>query len=152
MTSGEAYVPAALRERVSRQARHRCRDARWRREYEEGQIYRLDLVGWRRETTRERPSGELISIRPDWVAEVLSPDNAGDDLVKKLRTLSRLRVPYCWIVDPGHRTLTVMRWTPDGYLTALTAEENDVVRAEPFDAVEILLAVIFGGEEPQPRT
>ena len=115
-------------------------------EYEPTHIYRHDLVGWRRESTPERPSGRLIRIRPDWVAEVLSPSNAGNDLVKKLRTLTRHAVPHYWIVDPEHRTLTVLRWTPDGYLTALTADENEVVRAEPFEAIELEVAALFGGE------
>jgi Uma2 family endonuclease len=114
--------------------------------YEERQIYRHDVVGWRRETTLERPAGRPIRIRPDWVCEILSPSNAGNDLVKKLRTLARHRVPHYWIVDPEHRTLTVMRWTPDGYLAALTAGDEDVVRAEPFDAIDLHVAVLFGGE------
>jgi Uma2 family endonuclease len=114
--------------------------------YEDRQVYRHDIAGWRRESTPERPSGSPVCIRPDWVAEVLSPSNAGNDLVKKLRTLSRHRVPHYWIVDPEHRTLTVMRWTADGYLTALTASEEDVVRAEPFDAIELYVTVLFGGE------
>lgn len=114
--------------------------------YEEGQVYRHDVVGWRRATTPERPSGRPIRIRPDWVSEVLSPSNAGNDLVRKLRTLSKHGVPYYWIVDPEHRTLTVMRWTRDGYLTALTADARDVVRAEPFDAIDFHVAVLFGGE------
>jgi Uma2 family endonuclease len=115
-------------------------------EYEQRQVYRHDAVGWRRETTPERPSGRLVRIRPDWVAEVLSPSNAGNDLVKKLRTLSQHGVPHYWIVDPEHRTLTVMRWTADGYLTVLTAAEEDVVRAEPFDAIELDVGMLFGVE------
>jgi Uma2 family endonuclease len=91
----------------------------------------------------------VILIRPDWVAEVLSTSNAGNDLVKKLRTLHRHGVPHYWIVDPEHRTLTVMRWTPDGYLTALTAEEHDVVRAEPFDAIDLHVAMLFGGQDDE---
>ncbi|UQA55545.1 Uma2 family endonuclease [Polyangium aurulentum] len=115
-------------------------------QYEETQIYRHDVVGWRRETTPERPSGKPVRIRPDWVAEVLSTSNAGNDLVKKLRTLHRHGVPHYWIVDPVHRTLTVMRWTADGYLNAVTASEEDVVRAEPFDAIELRVGVLFGGD------
>jgi Uma2 family endonuclease len=115
-------------------------------EYEATQVYRHDLVGWRRESTPERPSGRFVRTRPDWVAEVLSPSNAGNDLVKKLRTLTRHAVPHYWIVDPEHRTLTVLRWTPAGYLTALTADENEVVRAEPFDAIELQVGALFGGE------
>jgi Uma2 family endonuclease len=117
-------------------------------QYDGKQIYRHDLVGWRRETTPERPSGRLIRIRPDWVAEVLSPSNAGNDLSKKLRTLHNHGVPHYWIVDPEHRALLVMRWTADGYLTALTASEDDVVRAEPFDGIDLHVAVLFGGDPP----
>jgi len=115
-------------------------------QYDEQQIYRHDLVGWRRETTSHRPSGRLIRVRPDWVAEILSPSNAGNDLVKKLRTLTQHRVPHYWIVDPEHRTHTVMRWTAEGYLTALTAGEDDVVHAEPFDDIALQVAALFGGE------
>lgn len=115
-------------------------------QYEDGQVYRHDVVGWRRSGTSERPSGRPILIRPDWVAEVLSPSNAGNDLVKKLRTLSKRCVPHYWLVNPEHRTLTVMRWTADGYLTALTAGQEHVVRAEPFDAIDLHVAVLFGGE------
>jgi Uma2 family endonuclease len=117
-------------------------------EYEPHQVYRHDLVGWRRERAPRRPAGSPVPIRPDWVCEVLSPSNARNDLVKKLRALHQHEVPFYWIVDPEHRTLTVLRWTPDGYLAALTAGGSDAVRAEPFDAVDIDLGVVFseGGE------
>jgi Uma2 family endonuclease len=114
--------------------------------YDERHVYRHDLVGWRRETTPQRPSGRPVRVRPDWVAEVLSPSNAGNDLVKKLRTLHRQGVPHYWIVDPEHRTLMVMRWMADGYLTTLTASVEDVVRAEPFDAIELNVGMLFGVE------
>lgn len=116
-------------------------------QYEEGQVYRHDIVGWRRESLAERPRGRFVRVRPDWVAEVLSPSNASNDLVKKLRTLGRHRVPHYWLVDPERRTLAVMRWTPEGYLTALAADETEIVRAEPFDAIDLHVATIFGVED-----
>lgn len=112
-------------------------------EYEPHQVYRHDLVGWRRERLPRRPAGSPVTMRPDWVCEVLSSSNAQNDLVRKLRTLQRAGMPHYWLVDPNHRTLTVLRWTPDGYLAALTAGGSDVVRAEPFEAVELNLGVIF---------
>jgi Uma2 family endonuclease len=115
--------------------------------YEERQTYRHDVVGWRRERSPARPSEMPVRLRPDWVCEVLSPSNAGDDLVKKLRTLHRHGVPHYWIADPEHRTLTVMRWNQEAYLTVLTAEERDVVRAEPFDAVEFRVELLFERDE-----
>ena len=112
--------------------------------YEASQIFRHDVAGWRRDNLAERPHTRPVEVRPDWVAEVLSPSNAGNDLVKKLRVLSRHRVPHYWIVDPEHRTLTVMRWTQDGYLNALIAGEDEKVRAEPFDAIELDVGRLFG--------
>ena len=53
-----------------------------------------------------------------------------------------------WI--PINRTLTVLRWTPDGYLTALTADESEVVRAEPFKAIELHVGMLFGEEAEGP--
>jgi Uma2 family endonuclease len=112
-------------------------------EYEPHQVYRHDLVGWRRERSPRCPTGSPVTIRPDWVCEVLSSSNAQNDLVRKLRTLQRAGVPHYWLADPGHRTLTVLRWTPEGYLAALTAGGSDVVRAEPFEAVALDLGVLF---------
>ena len=43
-------------------------------------------------------------------------------------------------------TLRVFRWTPDGYLVALTAQAGQRVRAEPFDAIELEVGVLFGGD------
>jgi Uma2 family endonuclease len=113
-------------------------------EYERGQCYRHDAVGWRRERSATRPAGTPVVLRPDWVCEILSPSTARNDLVVKLRGLHRAGVPHYWIVDPEHRTLTVLRHAPDAYLTVLTAAQGDVVRAEPFEAIEIDLARLLG--------
>ena len=110
------------------------------------EIYRPDLVGWQRDRMPERPSGRPLKTRPDWWCEVLSRSNAKTDLVDKLRVLQAAGVPHYWIVNPDHETLTVLRWTPDGYLTALTARRGEVVRAEPFDAVELSVGLLFGDD------
>ncbi|MFT3773094.1 MAG: Uma2 family endonuclease [Minicystis sp.] len=111
------------------------------------EVYRPDIVGWRRERVPDRPTGRPVMVRPDWVCEVLSTSNASNNLVKKLRVYHRAEVPHYWIVDPQHETLTVLRWTPDGYLTALTAGRGDRVRAEPFAAIELPVGALFGDEE-----
>ncbi|WP_437984573.1 hypothetical protein [Sorangium sp. So ce117] len=38
------------------------------------------------------------------------------------------------------------RWTPEGYLVALRAERGERIRAEPFDALELQVGVLFGDE------
>jgi Uma2 family endonuclease len=116
-------------------------------QYETHQVYLHDVVGWRRERVPERPTGRPIRPRPDWACELLSPSNAKNDLVDKFKVLYANGVPHYWIADPIARTLIVHRWEANGYLVALTAGAGDVVRAEPFDAVELRVSALFGIEE-----
>lgn len=109
-------------------------------------IVRPDLAGWRRERVPERPTGRPVRVRPDWICEVLSASNANTDLVEKLALYSRSGVPHYWIVDPQNETLTVHRLVPDGYLIAMRVGKDAVVRAEPFEAVELRVCTLFGGE------
>lgn len=113
---------------------------------ESNDIVRPDVLGWRRETFPERPSGYPVRVRPDWVCEVISVGRAKDDTVRKLRLYHRAAIPHYWIADPRDATLTVMRWSPAGYVTVLVAERDEVVRAEPFEAVEIAVGTLFGDD------
>ena len=119
-------------------------------QFESGDVVRPDVVGWRRASCPERPMGTPVRQRPDWICEVVSPANAKDDTVKKLRLYHRVAIAHFWIVDPRDATLTVMRWSSDGYVTLLRAERGEVVRAEPFDAVEIAVGTLFGDDPPDP--
>lgn len=113
-----------------------------------GDVVRPDVLGWRREHCPDRPTGTPVKVRPDWVCEVVSASNATDDTVKKLRLYHQVSVPHYWLVDPRDATLTVMRWSPDGYVTLLRAERGEVVRAEPFEAIEIVVGTLFGEDPP----
>ncbi len=113
-------------------------------ELETHEVYRPDLVGWRRDRARERPRGRPIRMRPDWVAEILSPSNAETDLGTKLFAYQRAGVPHYWIIDPEHETLTVYRCTVEGYVVHLTAGKRERVHAPPFEEVEIEIAQPFG--------
>ena len=116
-------------------------------EFETHEVYIPDIVGWRRDRTPDRPSGHPVRIRPDWVCEVLSPSTAAQDQVNKQRTFHRCGVDHYWIVDPERRILTVQRWRPEGYLVVLSANSSETVRAEPFDAIELRVGLLFG-EDP----
>jgi Uma2 family endonuclease len=111
------------------------------------EVYRPDVVGWRRERMPEIPQESPISLRPDWICEVLSHSTARNDLVKKMRVYHRVSVPHYWIVDPDREMLSVYRFTADGYLMALMAEPGELVRAEPFGDVELDVGALFGDEE-----
>jgi len=116
-----------------------------------GDVVRPDVLGWRREHCPERPVGTPIRVRPDWICEVVSPSDAKNDTIKKLRLYHQVAVPHYWIVDPRDSTLTVMRWSQAGYVTLMRAERAEVVRAEPFDAIELAVGTLFGDDPPEPN-
>ncbi len=104
-----------------------------------------DVVGWPRERAPERPSGTLVSLRPDWVCEILS-SNRSNDLVVKMKILRDAGVPHYWVVDPVEGVLTVYRLNAGAWTVALSAGRGESVRAEPFDAVQLETNLLFGAE------
>ena len=112
------------------------------------QIYRPDAAGWRAERLPALPTESPVTVRPDWVCEILSRSNPQNDLIKKMRTYHRSEVGHYWILDPESETLSVHRWTAEGYLLAQTAEGREAIRAEPFDAVEISVHSLIEGDDP----
>lgn len=116
---------------------------------ESAEIVRPDVVGWRRETAPERPTGFPVTIRPDWICEVVSPSRPTDDTVKKLRLYQRVAIPHYWVVDPRDATLTIMRWNDAGYITVMRAERGEIIRAEPFEQIEIAVGTLFGDDPPE---
>lgn len=115
-------------------------------EFSRDQIYRPDAAGWRRERVPERPTGAPITVLPDWVCEIISPSKPARDLVQKKRTYHQRQIPHYWLIDPRDETLTVLRWSPDGYIEVLLAQRGDRVRAEPFAAIELPVGVFFGDD------
>lgn len=113
---------------------------------ETNDVVRPDVLGWRRESCPERPTGAPVRVRPDWICEIVFPSRATDDTIKKLRLYHRVAVPHYWIADPRDATLTVMRWSKDGYVTRLRADQHEVGRAEPFDEVALDVGTLFGAD------
>jgi len=112
------------------------------------EVVRPDVAGWRRDRCPERPTGTPVKPRPDWICEVVSASNAKHDTLKKLRLYHRSAIPHYWLVDPRDATLTVMRWSSDGYVTLLRAERGETVRPEPFEQIELAVGTLFGDDPP----
>lgn len=103
-----------------------------------------DLAGWRRERMPEVPVDEaFFTLAADWVCEVLSPSTARLDRTRKLAAYARHRVGHVWFVDGLAQTLEVLRLDGDTYRIVLTAASDERVRAEPFDAIELDLAILW---------
>jgi Uma2 family endonuclease len=111
---------------------------------------RPDVVGWRRDRHARVPQPDargVVTERPDFLCEVLSASTARYDQGEKRDAYFHAAVPYYWLVDPEIRTLTVLEWTPRGYLILRVAGPGETVRAAPFEGVEIPVDELFMDEE-----
>jgi Uma2 family endonuclease len=115
--------------------------------FEDDEIYRPDVAGWRRERLPVLPAEIPVTVRPDWVCEILSPSNERNDIVAKMLTYQRCRVPHYWLIDPILEALVVYRWTDTGYLLSQSARHDERIRAEPFDAVAFSVRGLLDGDD-----
>jgi Uma2 family endonuclease len=102
-----------------------------------------DIAGWRRERMGETPSTAFISLAPDWVCEVLSPSTEAIDRSEKMAIYAREGVGHAWLVQPLVRTLEVYRRQGTAWLRVGAWYDGAVVRAEPFDAIELELGALW---------
>ncbi|HVG62996.1 MAG TPA: Uma2 family endonuclease [Hyalangium sp.] len=103
-----------------------------------------DLAGWTRERMPLPPRTAATSLAPDWVCEVLSPSTVALDRGVKLRVYARGGVRHVWWVDPEARTLEVLRLEGAHFLLLDSHTGKARVRAPPFEALELELAVLWG--------
>ena len=103
-----------------------------------------DLAGWRRERMPVFPDTAAFELAPDWVCEVLSPSTASLDRNVKLPVYAREGVSHVWLLDPQARTLEVLRLDGEHYLRLGLHEASVRVRAEPFEALELELILLWG--------
>jgi len=107
-----------------------------------------DLAGWRRERMPGVDTKEpYFTLAPDWICEVVSPSTAALDRVRKLPIYARAGVRNAWLVDPLARTLEVLRLDAGRWAIVSVHSEDDHVRAEPFDAVELELGILWADVE-----
>ncbi|HYO57917.1 Uma2 family endonuclease [Archangium sp.] len=106
-----------------------------------------DLAGWRRERLPDAAGGEetpaYYDLAPDWVCEVLSERTRHLDKGPKLRLYAREGVRHLWHVDPLARTLDVFRLEGRHWLLVESFAAEQRVRAEPFEAIEFELALLW---------
>lgn len=107
------------------------------------QIVVPDLAGWRRERMPALPGTAWFSQTPDWICEVLSPSTAAFDRAKKLRVYAEAGVHYGWMVDPLAKMLEVLRLERGRWTILATCVEAETVHAEPFDAIELDLSILW---------
>jgi Uma2 family endonuclease len=99
-----------------------------------------DLAGWRRERMPVFPQAAFLTLAPDWICEIVSPSTGRIDRSRKMRIYAREGVAHLWLVDPTPRTLEVYRLEDARWIVGANHGGDDVVRAAPFQAIELALA------------
>jgi Uma2 family endonuclease len=102
-----------------------------------------DIAGWRRERMPRTPRTAAVTLAPDWLCEVLSPSTRTLDRKAKLPVYAREGVRHVWLVDPDARTLEVFRLEGAHYQPRVTHAGPVRLRAEPFEALELELALLW---------
>jgi Uma2 family endonuclease len=102
-----------------------------------------DLAGWRRERMATVPDDHKFTTRPDWVCEVASKSTEKLDRSKKLPAYAQAGVGHAWLIHPGYRTLEVLRLVDGKWMVIDVFADDEVVRAEPFEAIELDLGGLW---------
>jgi Uma2 family endonuclease len=102
-----------------------------------------DLAGWRRARWPAIEDAVAIEVPPDWICEVLSGSTEVVDRGEKMAIYAREGVAHAWLVDPVTRVLEVYRLERGRWNAIATHRGDAVVRAEPFEAIEIELALLW---------
>ncbi|MDY7227630.1 Uma2 family endonuclease [Hyalangium rubrum] len=101
-----------------------------------------DIAGWRQDRFPVLPE-ERWTEAPDWACEILSPTTRSYDQRIKRPFYARIGVRHLWYVDLEARTLTVSELTDGRWVELGVYGEDDVIRAAPFDAIELKLGELW---------
>jgi Uma2 family endonuclease len=102
-----------------------------------------DIAGWRRERMAKVENVPYFTLAPDWLCEVASPSTEKTDRSRKLPIYATEGVKHVWIIEPARRTLEVFRLVGQDWLLLGVHKDDDRVRAEPFEAIELDLALLW---------
>ena len=104
---------------------------------------RPDMAGWRLSRlaadTDEWPTTQL----PDWVCEILSPNNASYDRGQKMAAYARAGLPWIWIADPDQRTVEVYQLDNARWALVGCYGVEDTLAMQPFDETVVAVADLF---------
>ncbi len=109
-----------------------------------------DVAGWRKERMPSVPNEAYFSLAPDWVCEIVSPSTGRFDRIKKLPFYATQGIGHAWLIDPLQRTLEVFRNESGRWTVIATHAEEEKVRAEPFEALELELSALWADVQVSP--
>ena len=84
------------------------------------------------------------------MCEVLSPSTARIDRGRKLRVYAEAGVGHLWFLDAIEQTLEVLRLREGSWTIVDVHTGGAAVRAEPFEAVELVLGELWPTTPSRP--
>ena len=107
-----------------------------------------DLAGWRSERLPVVADVPSIDLPPDWLCEVASPSTEKLDRTEKLAIYAGHGVKHVWLVSARRRSLEVFRLQGEHWLLVGVHRDEAKIHAEPFEAVELDLGVLWANLGP----
>ena len=102
-----------------------------------------DWVGWRRERMPELPETAYVTLRPDWVCEILSDSRRRLELSDKRTVYAREGVEHLWLVDLAARTLEAFELREGEWTRVASAKDDEQVSIRPFEAIKLSLGELW---------
>lgn len=117
-----------------------------------GDILVPALAGWRLSRLPQLPATTYFPVAPDWVCDIVS-SGAASSRARRMARYASEGVSHAWLLDPVARALEVRRLEGGRWRDVATYAGSQLVRAEPFEAVELALGSLWPGEvaETRPR-
>jgi Uma2 family endonuclease len=107
-----------------------------------------DLAGWRKTRLPAIPDAAFLSIAPDWACEVVSPSTERIDRTSKLAIYAREGVSHVWLINPASEMLEVLALGAGRWTVLATHAWASVVRAEPFEVLDLDLSALWTPAPP----
>lgn len=108
-----------------------------------------DIAGWRTERLMADPDDtNWISVRPDFVCEILSKSTERRDRGVKGHIYAAAGVPYYWLIDPRRQTLEAFELDGEEWRATGTWRASGAVSAPPFEEISISLADLWPFDRP----
>jgi Uma2 family endonuclease len=102
-----------------------------------------DVAGWRRSTGWPGPDESLISLVPDFVAEVLSPGTEEVDRGPKREAYGLMGVGWVWILDPVAKTVETFANVRGTMVPGPALLSSDLIAAPPFENLTLRVEALF---------